>query len=301
LFEFVKAQDGADLIDEWQFVALHSSVLAAEWQAVEAIVFIDSDPAPSGEPDSVTGELALIEESDTRRAAFTLVLQKPGELRLLGPTSFLSASFPGRVCFQPGTSSLSLGPDCMISGEIVDLTSATVEVLRRKHDQNDTSSSGASVVLEARRELNIEGTLIGPPTTDVFEIRVPDDQPLIFPWVNYRASLEPINEEPDDRAVRFLNRFMTLVRRHGHSGRPAVYDKKLEGLQSIRHGEFSSVIAAMERLGVVRRVGDLIFLEPDWERHRFSGTTQPGLITLDDKLDEWRPALDAIAEVLRSS
>jgi hypothetical protein len=299
LFEFVNAQEGASLIDEWQFAALHRSVLAAEWQAVEAVVSIDRDPASSGERDTVTGELVLIEEAETRRAAFTMILQKPGQLTLLGPTSFLSASFPGRVDFQPGTSSVSLGPDCMISGEAIELIAESVEVLRRKHDQHGTSNSEPSVVLEAKRELKLEASLIGPPATDLFEIRVPDDQPLIFPWVKYRADLEPTDAEPDDRAVRFLNMFMTLVRKHGHSGQPAVYDKKLEGRQSIRHGEFTNVIAAMEGLGVVSRERDLIFLEPDWERHRFSTTSQQGLVTLDDKLDEWRLVLNAIAEVLR--
>jgi hypothetical protein len=43
LFEFVSRQPDFDLVDEWQFAALHSSLLAGESTSVEAVVTIDGD------------------------------------------------------------------------------------------------------------------------------------------------------------------------------------------------------------------------------------------------------------------
>ncbi|HEX8104294.1 MAG TPA: hypothetical protein VF533_16880 [Solirubrobacteraceae bacterium] len=44
------------------------------------------------------------------------------------------------------------------------------------------------------------------------------------------------------------------------------------------------------------REGSLIFLEPEWEPHRFSGKARPGLATLEDKRDRWADALAAVSE-----
>lgn len=78
----------------------------------------------------------------------------------------------------------------------------------------------------------------------------------------------------------------------------AVFDKKLEGRQSIKGQEFQVVQRALEGLGVIRNAGSMIFLEPDWEARRFSGKAREGLATIDDRLEEWQPVLDCIAAAI---
>jgi hypothetical protein len=149
LFEFALSLGAGEIIDEWQFAALHSSVLSAEWQAVEAVVSIDSDEDVNI-PASTGGELVLVEEGRTRRMAFELVLAEPGQLRILGPTAFLSVSFPGTVIVQPDQSAISLGPDCVIAGDGIRIAGETIEVLRTKQGPRDQDESDVSVSLEAR-------------------------------------------------------------------------------------------------------------------------------------------------------
>ena len=130
---------------------------------------------------------------------------------------------------------------------------------------------------------------------------MPSSVTLRFPWYEHRSELEDADETTaDQRAVRFLNMLMNLLRRHGHSGRHAVYDKKLEGRQSIKEADFANAVHALERLGIVRQEGALIFLQPEWERHRFSGKRRPGIATLEDKREEWREALEAISAATSS-
>lgn len=42
----------------------------------------------------------------------------------------------------------------------------------------------------------------------------------------------------------------------------------------------------------------MIFITAEWEEHRFSGKGVQGLPSLADKMDAWRPVLDAIGQVL---
>jgi hypothetical protein len=90
------------------------------------------------------------------------------------------------------------------------------------------------------------------------------------------------------------------MRRHGHAGRSAVYDKKLEGRQAIKQRDFANAVVALQNLGIVSYEGSMIFLQPEWEQHRFSGKAREGVPTLDDKQEEWSEALAAISEVLRT-
>jgi hypothetical protein len=298
LFDFVSAQNGAEMIDEWQFAALHASILSAEWHSVEAAVTIEE---PSNEElSSMEGELVLLDESDkTRRTTFTLALDAPNQLRIFGPTAFLSVGFPAVVTLSAPNGALMLGPECFISCKELRIESETIEVARRTRGQDVKSTDDPVVALEASSNLSLGGSLVGRPTTEDFELRVPDDITLIYPWVSYRAPFELPAEAPDERAERFLNMLMTLLRRHGHSGRMAVFDKKLHGRQSIKHEDFTAVVDALEGLDIIRHEGALIYLQPDWERHWFSGKGRPGLPSLEDKRDDWSGALRAITARLQ--
>lgn len=304
LFEFVAHAGAAALIDEWQFAALHASLLSAEWQAVEAVVSIastDSESAESPEEPltAAVGELALLADgSIQRRTQFELVLESAGHLHLLGPTSFLSVVFPGTVTVDMGQSSLTLGPDCYIRCVDLVLRGDTVQVLRRAQSAQGDPGEDASVILEISGQFDCAATLSGNPNPDIFELRVRPEQRLVYPWIAYRHDLEPVASQPDERAERFLNMLMRLVRRHGRK-EMAVFDKKLEGRQSIKGDDLRNVLSELQSMGVLTVAGPMIYLDSDWAAERFDGKGRPGLATLEDKMDTWRPVLDAIESVLQ--
>jgi hypothetical protein len=146
-----------------------------------------------------------------------------------------------------------------------------------------------------------DAQLAGHPSQDAFELRVPPAHVLAYPWRNYRGEWQAPTERPNERAVRFLNMMMNLLRNHGHTGLMAVFEKKLEGRQSIKQAQFASVISELEASGVVRQQGGLIFLQPSWVPHRYSGKARDGLPTLDDQYEHWAPVLDRISAVLDST
>lgn len=305
LFEFVSHAGAAALIDEWQFAALHASLLSAEWQAVEAVVSIaggDTAPRDAGDAplEQATGELALVADGVAqRRAPFDLVLDRPDHLDLLGPTSFLSVVFPATVTVRAGGASIALGPDCYIKCRDLILDADTVQILRRAESAQGGRGEEASVVLEVSGAFSSNGTLGGNPAADAFELHVGPGQRLIYPWVTYRHDFEPEPTPPDERAERFLNMLMNLVRRHGHK-EMAVFDKRLEGRQSIKGAELRNVLAELQSMGVITVNGSMIYLEEEWAAERFDGKGRPGLARLEDKIETWRPVLDRISAVLDS-
>lgn len=301
LFEFVSsAADSVRLIDEWQFAALHSSLLAAEWREAEAVVDVRADTVDqqSAAIDQAEAQLVLLEGGRAERAVnVELLLEKADELVVRGPASAISVVFPASVVVEPRGSSLTLGPDCYVRCRDLRLRSETVEISRRS--ESGSSGESAAVVLDVEHSLTSDGTLTGSPPTASLEIRVPNELTLAFPWVNYRGALEPIAAPPNDRAVRFLNMLMNLARTHGHKDGMAVFDKKLQGRQSVKGEEFVAVLNLLESEGIIQRRGAMIYLTQYAEERRFSGKTIEGLATLEDAMEEWRPVLDKIAGVLK--
>ncbi|HEX8075114.1 MAG TPA: hypothetical protein VF545_09035 [Thermoleophilaceae bacterium] len=302
LFEFVSHAGFAALIDEWQFAALHASLLAAEWQEVEAVVSIAGGETDGGQPDTLpdqaAGELVLLSDGIAeRRTPFELVLDRTGYLNLLGRTSFLSVVFPGTVTVGSGESSLTLGPDCFIRCVDLSLVGDTVQVLRRAESAQGAPAEDASVVLEVSGRFNCDGTLSGTPSAESFELRVSAEQRLAYPWIVYRHDLEPAISLPDERAERFLKMLMNLLRRHGRK-ELAVFDKKLEGRQSVKGDELRNVLSELQAMGVLTVGGPMIYLNDQWAADRFDGKGRPGLAHLEDKMETWRPVLDRISSVL---
>lgn len=306
LFEFVSAGEEELLIDEWQFAALHASLLAAEWQAVEAIVSIDGSETNEriGETapfEQTSGELVLLEGSAVhRRTGFQLVLERANTVALIGPLASLSVVFPAIVSIGSPDASVSLGPDCFMRCSDLRIQGDTLQISRQLLSETgaDAEADESNVVFEITERFSCAATLTGNPPVGSFTLRVPSSYKLTYPWVSYRSDLEPSLPEPNERAVRFLNMLMNLLRNHGHKGLMAVFDKKLEGRQSIKGPEFQSVIAELQSLGVVTKDGPVIFLTPEWEGRRFSGKARQGIPTLTAQLEVWRPVLNAITSVI---
>ncbi len=299
LYEFVGHLGGADLIDEWQFAALHASLLAAEQQEIEAVVSIAGGEAPEGQAlEQAEGELVLLAEGIVqRRLRFELVLDEPDRLRLLGPGSYLSVEFPARVDVLPAASSLALGPDCYISCRDLHLGGEAVQILRRAAVQHGSAVDEASVVLSVSGRFLCDATLTGNPGPDVFELHVPAATRLAYPWVTYRHELVTESAAPDERAERFLRMLMNLVRRHGRR-EWGVFDKKLEGRQTIKGDSLARVLAELAAMGVLTIDSSMIFLNEPWANARFDGKGRPGLPTLEDHRATWQPVLDRITQAI---
>lgn len=299
LYEFVAHLGGAELIDEWQFAALHASVLAAEQQEVEAVVSITAGEALEGEAlEQAHGELALLADGVVRqRLEFELVLDQPDRFKLAGPTSYLSVEFPARVDVEAKGQSLALGPDCYISCRDLHLAGEAVQILRRAAVEEGAAVDEASVVLAVSGRFMCDAALTGKPGTDVFELQVPADTRLPYPWVAYRHELMRDGAAVDDRAERFLSMLMNLMRRHGRK-EWGVFDKKLEGRQSIKGDEFRSVVSVLAYMGVLTTASSMMLLNEPWASARFDGKGRPGLPTLQDHLSTWQPVLDAITRTL---
>jgi hypothetical protein len=232
-----------------------------------------------------------------RRLGFELVLEQADRLRLLGPSSYLSVEFPARVDVQPPTPSLALGPDCYISCNDLHLGGEAVQILRRAAGQNGSTVDEASVVLSVSGRFLCDAVLTGSPGLDVFELHVPAAMRLAYPWVTYRHEIATEDAAPDERAERFLNMLMNLFRRHGRK-EWAVFDKKLEGRQSIKGETLTRVLDELTSMGVLTNNRPMIFLNEPWASARFDGKGRPGLPTFDDRRATWQPVLDRITETI---
>lgn len=305
LFEFVSEKGERLLIDEWQFAALHASLLAAEWQAVEVVVSIEESQRSKSDfhlspIEQTSGELVLLETGSHRRSTnFDLVLERSNWVTLIGPLASISVIFPASVLIGSPGASISIGPDCFIRCSELQIQGDTAQISRRPlAGRPGNGQDDLNVIFEVTERFTSDASLTGNPPVGSFYLRVPSDQRLTYPWVTYRTDLEPSPVEPNERAVRFLNMLMNLLRHHGHKGPMAVYDKKLEGRQSIKGDEFAAVISNLQNMGVLTKDGSIIFLTPEWEGRRFSGKAQTGMLTLNDLIDVWRPVLDRIALII---
>ncbi|MFV2119653.1 hypothetical protein ACE14D_14890 [Streptomyces sp. Act-28] len=303
LFEFASAKEEELVLDEWQFAALHSSLMASERHDVDvsaSVVGQDPRLPARGDAETLTGELTLSESSGRPYGlAFELFPDTAGVLDLKGPLAALSLTFGSKVTVAPSSGTANFGPDCFIRCEDLSVPADTVQVsLRQSGATADPAEGGANVTFEIEGHFLCEGELVGNPPVDSFEIRLPEGVSVGYPWYAYQRTMEPSGGEPNERALRFVKMLMNLLRNHGHKGTPAVFDKKLEGRQSVKGAEFRKVLSVLQRRGVVTLDGPMIHLAPDWVPHRFSGKEREGVPTFENKREVWAPVVDAIADAM---
>ncbi|MDX3666355.1 hypothetical protein [Streptomyces europaeiscabiei] len=305
LFDFVSAKDADLMIDEWQFAALHSSLMASERHDVEVSASISGpDPHLATQDDldilTVNGELTLWESiGKSHSLSFEIFLDQTGVIDLKGPLASLSLTFPSKVTVASSSGTANFGPDCFIRCRDLKVSADTVQVsLRQTGTANSPADGWANVTFELAGHFLCEGELVGNPPDDSFEIRLPEGISLGYPWYAHQKTMELPGAEPDERALRFIKMLMNLLRNHGHKGTPAVFDKKLEGRQSIKGPDFRKVITVLQKRGVVTLDGPMIHLAPDWMPHRFSGKEREGVLTFEGKREVWTPVIDALAEAM---
>lgn len=306
LFEFISAKEDDVVVDEWQFAALHASLMASERHDVEVSVSVSGgEPTAGTDPASdvlqLQGELILWESSGSRNSVrVDVLLDQEGVVDLKGPLASLSLTFPGLVTVRPRSGSANFGPDCFIRCSDLRVSGDSVQISLRPNGTGDNhQDGGASVTFELTGNLLCEAQLAGDPPTESFEILVPEGRRIGYPWFPYQKSMELPDVEPNERATRFIKMMMNLLRNHGHKGTPAVFDKKLEGRQSIKGDEFRRVISVLQKQDVVSLDGPMIHLTHQWMPNRFSGKKREGVQTFEDKREVWMPIVEAIARVMR--
>ncbi|MGH9243842.1 MAG: hypothetical protein ACRD29_05910 [Acidimicrobiales bacterium] len=302
-YEFAasEARDGARVVDEAQFAALHASLMAGQWVSSTSVVSVRSDDngEDSSEPETATAQLVLSQPDETSTVLeATVVLNRAGELELMSPLANLDVEFSGAIVVTSRSASIDLGPEVFLRAKSIELSGSSLQVSK---DTSPGELAGPTVELEATEHFRTQAVLAGNVPSSDLSIVVPTSHKLVYPWVRYRA--DPEDEESggatDERARRFLNKVMSLARRHGHRGERAVFMKKLEGRQGLGSGEFQRAVATLVRLGVARESGDMLFLTDDWDQHRYDGKGREGMVSYADKREIWDPVVQEISAAIK--
>jgi len=117
-FEFTASNSiGLEVIvDEFQFAALHASLMSGEWATSTSMVNIRSvTPAGPNEPtDSTTARLTLLQKDEGKVTLdVVIVLAEADRLVLQSPLSNIDVYFAGGITITSSTTSVDLGPDAM--------------------------------------------------------------------------------------------------------------------------------------------------------------------------------------------
>lgn len=288
LFDFVASQ-GASLITEPQFAALHASIIASEW--AESMTSISIDQVSD---DMYEGTFAIKRGSEPARVtSFELISDVPGVLQILGPLAELSVRSHSTVVVPGRAQGTVLGPDLFIRAGTVRFEGPTLEFARRPDLDASGREGEPSVVIEAHESLQLPPSSTQLPAENEFELRVPPSVKFGYPWFEYRAELAD-EEDPNRKVIRFLNKLMSLTRSHGHGGERGVFIKKFEGRQPFQSADFNAALGALVAANVVRIDNDMVFVRDEWEAHRYSGKALTGQRQLADVMDAWAPVIKSI-------
>lgn len=301
LFEFAAAGAPEGLvINEPEFAALHASLMAGQWVSSTSVVSVRSDKSDddTGEPETATAQLVLAQPDETSTVLeATILLDRAGRLELVGPLANVDVEFSGAVVVTPSGASIDLGPEVFLRARSIELAGSSLQVSK---DTSPAETTGPTVELEATETFQTHAVLIGNVPSSDLSIVVPKEHKLVYPWIQYRADPydDPNGAATDERARRFLNKLMSLARRHGHKGQRAVFIKKLEGRQGLGSQEFRGAVDTLVRLGVVREAGDMLFLTDSWDQHRYDGKGREGMVSYEDKRHVWDPVVQEIAAAI---
>lgn len=284
LFEFAAAAGATQeqVVDEQQFAALHGSLLAGQWTSATSVVSVRTgDPTVGGAVETVAATLSLSQPDwPGTSIAATVLLDRPGRLHLYSPLANLDVEFSGEVVVSSRGASIDLGPEVFIRANSIELLGSSVQV--SKDTSSNDELAGPTVELEVSDSFQTAAALDGSLAPRDFSLSAPSSVKLSYPWVHYRSAPDDDSggASPDERARRFLNKLMSLARRHGHGGRRAVYIKKLEGRQGLSTADFQSAVAVLIEMGAASLSGQLLFIDEEWDQFRYDGKARPGMTGL---------------------
>lgn len=299
LFEFIASQaiDSSLLINESHLAALQNSLIAGQWSGTEATVTV----WPDGDLkalDRVKFNLSLFYESNsTRTIQGDVILAKLGTLKLISPLANTAVTFPGSLEVHSGhASSISIGPDVYLHAISISLVGSSLVVPK----SIDSDGNALGVEIEAEELFDPGMAKLFPAPREYFTIAVPSHVKIAYPWIEYRTNLVVGDTPVNERARRFLDRLMNIARVHGHGGERAVFVKKLQGRAGLAQRDFQLALTQLEKSGVVRIEGELIFITAEWDKYRYDGKSRPGMPSFEDNRLTWEPVLTSLTAVLAS-
>jgi hypothetical protein len=98
------------------------------------------------------------------------------------------------------------------------------------------------------------------------------------------------------KGVRFIHRFMNLLRRHGKTTW-GVYYYKLRGRTGVTP-RFDEVIQLLIDEGVIHVVNEIILLNSSVEKFMFDGKRREGRPAMRDFSSFWNPIVEKIDEIM---
>ncbi|GAA4705854.1 hypothetical protein GCM10025781_26480 [Kocuria gwangalliensis] len=294
LFDFTAtAQAGSEtVLDEWQFAALHASILAGESPGSAATV-----SAVKTEDEIFNGSMEVTRTNGTLHLEFALVPDDPDSLVLVGPLESLTISTPGAITIPPLDKGRLIGPDLFLRCDSIKIEGTDVQFAR-------TPSSAAADGMDIHIEVTGSNISLAPsisvaPTSDSFELAVSESVQVAYPWFDYRTRLETDDAiDLRSKTIRFLSKLQNLARTHGHSDGRATFFMKLQGRQPLKAAQLREVLSVLKSKGAIRFQNDLIFLTSEADQHRFSGKALPGQRTILQEWDYWGPIVEEIEKVL---
>lgn len=97
----------------------------------------------------------------------------------------------------------------------------------------------------------------------------------------------------------FINRLMTLLRKHGHN-EYAVWEPKLRGLTKATGATFPQALETLRKHGAVVLQGEMICLTGEAEKNLYSGKLREGLRSFEDVAAYWDPIVADLDLILGS-
>jgi len=293
LFDFVAAANPAGIVvDEWQFAALHGSILAGESIGSAATV-----TASQSEDIGLEGRMEVTRPSGPLSLDFALLPATSDEVVLLGPLESLTLITPAGIRIPPIESGKVIGPDLYLRCQSLHIEGPEARFARTSSNVND---DGTDVRIEVVGTSTMLPAIISvAPSEGTFELAAPAGVTLAYPWNAYQTPLETEESvDPRSRAIRFLSKLQSLARSHGHSDGRATFFMKLQGRQPIKTSQLRDVLTFLRAHGVVRAEGELVFLTAEADQHRFSGKAVPGQRTIEQEWDYWGPIVRGIEDLL---
>lgn len=299
LFDFLSTQRSAPVeVTEPQFVAIQASVVAGESAGTESSIAISAEPAKDAilEASAHVSVTSALNQARTHSLEAQILLESQDTLTLHSPIASTTVKFPESVVLKGDIEGhLRVGPDVHVKAGTLKLFAHTMEVLHSTEAVKENDEDDRAGVDFIATEFFPENTLLAKPQGTRLSISVPDTHVLAYPWIDARETLAE-GGSVDHRARRFLDKLMSIARKHGHKGERAVFIKKLEGRQNLRTEEFASAVKVLLEKGVLRQDGDLLFVTAVWDKHRYDGKLRQGMPAY--VAETWDPVVAAIASAV---
>jgi hypothetical protein len=95
----------------------------------------------------------------------------------------------------------------------------------------------------------------------------------------------------------FVNKLMSLVRKHGHR-EFGVFAPKLRGRTTATSATFPRIVDTLRSSGAVGEEDQIIYLTAEAEKQMFSGKSRPGMRQYQEVADYWDPIVAKVDSIL---